>query len=175
MTAARRYPGIMASPPILPMFENLASWPFSFDPPIVNIEHNEWVYRKQTWSEILVVNCRTGEEVWIPRRFIGGIPFGSWTVALTRELEYRGGAVWPSRKCILQMPAATARPAESAIPRLSPAPVIGIRLDGPPDRRPFRLIGIAVVAAIGLYALAVNFNRTGPPRHRNPTPAAARP
>ncbi len=165
---------MMASPPILPTLENLASWPFSFDPRIVNIEHNEWVYRKQTWSEILVSNCHTGEKVWIPRRFIGGIPFGSWTVALTRELEYRAGAVWLSRKCILQMPAA-ARPAESAIPRLSPAPVISIRLDGTPDRRFFRLIGIAVLAAICLYPLAINFNRTGETRRRNPAPAAVSP
>jgi hypothetical protein len=175
MKAAWRYAGIMVSPPVLPMLENLAAWPFCFDPPIVNIEHNEWVYRKQTWSEILVANCRTAEEIWIPRRFIGEIPPGGGIVALTRELEYRGGAVWPSRQCVLQMPAAAARPAESTVPRSSPAPVVGIRLDGPPGRRPFRLIGIAVLAALGLYALAVNFNRAGEPRHRNSPPAATGP
>ena len=58
----------MASPPIPPSLDHLATRPFSFYPPIVNVEHNEWLFRKATWSEILVVNCRSSAEIWIPRR-----------------------------------------------------------------------------------------------------------
>ena len=51
--------------------ENLGPRPFSFFPPILHIEHNEFLYRRSTWSEVLVVNCKSGEEIWIPRRFLG--------------------------------------------------------------------------------------------------------
>ena len=58
----------MASPPIPPSLDHLATRPFSFYPPIVNVEHNEWLFQKATWAEIQVVNCRSGEEIWISRR-----------------------------------------------------------------------------------------------------------
>src|SRR3982751_6626006 len=61
----------MASPPIPPQLDHLITRPFSFYPPIIGVEHNEWLFRKATWSEILVVNCKTSNEVWIPRRFLG--------------------------------------------------------------------------------------------------------
>src|SRR5205823_9005859 len=69
------YDGVssMASPPIPPSLDHLITRPFSFYPAIVNIEHNEWLYRKATWSEILVVNCKSASEVWIPRRFLGDV------------------------------------------------------------------------------------------------------
>ena len=84
----------MASPPIPPSLEHLATRPFSFYPPIVNVEHNEWLFRKATWSEILVVNCKSGAEVWISRRFVGEvsrIDDPVLIVGLNRELEYKGG------------------------------------------------------------------------------------
>ena len=61
----------MPVPPMPPGFEQIGSRPFSFYPPVVNVEHNEWHYRKATWSEVLVVNAKTGLEVWIPRLYIG--------------------------------------------------------------------------------------------------------
>src|ERR1035441_5763954 len=64
---------VMASPPIPPSLDHLTTRPFSFYPPIVNIEHNEWLFRKATWSEILVVNCKSGAEVWISRRLVGEV------------------------------------------------------------------------------------------------------
>jgi len=54
---------------IPPPFEHLAHRPFAFYPPILNVEHNEWTYRKSNWSEILVANKKTGQEIWVPRRF----------------------------------------------------------------------------------------------------------
>ena len=63
----------MASPPIPPQLDHLITRPFSFYPPIIGIEHNEWLYRKASWSEILVVNCKSGEEIWISRRYIGEV------------------------------------------------------------------------------------------------------
>lgn len=169
----------MASPPIPPALEHLAARPFSFYPPIVNVEHNEWRYRKGTWSEILVVNCRTEEDLWIPRRFIGEVSRTDdpvLIVGLTRELEYKAGAVWPFQRRVLQMPPAATPPPKpdetAAPPRSEPAPVVGIRLE-PSDRRVFRLIGIALAVAIGLYALAVNLNRISEVRQRNVTFTAA--
>ena len=56
----------MPVPPMPPGFEQIGNRPFSFYPPVVNVEHNEWHYRKATWSEVLVVNAKTAVEVWIP-------------------------------------------------------------------------------------------------------------
>jgi len=162
----------MASPPIPPALEHLAARPFSFYPPIVGVEHNEWRYRKGTWSEILVLNCQTEEELWIPRRFIGEVSRTEepvLIVGLTRELEYKAGAVWPFQRRVLQMPPAAPpriRPAEDGQAESKPAPVVGIRLE-PSDKRVFRLIGIALAVAIGLYVVAMNLNRIGELRQRN--------
>jgi hypothetical protein len=163
----------MATPPIPPALEHLAARPFSFYPAIVGIEHNEWRYRKGTWSEILVLNCRTEEEIWIPRRFIGEVSRSDdpvLIVGLNRELEYKAGAVWPFQRRVLQMPPATPpppKPADAETPtEAKPAPVVGIRLE-PNDKRIFRLIAIALAVAIGLYAIAVNLNRVGEFRQRN--------
>ena len=85
----------MSSPPIPPLLDHLATRPFSFYPPIVSIERNEWLYRKSTWSEILVVNCKSAQEVWIPRRFVGEVSRVDdpvLIVGLTKELEYKAGA-----------------------------------------------------------------------------------
>jgi len=161
----------MASPPLPPALEHLAARPFSFYPPIVGVEHNEWRYRKGTWSEILVRNCGTEEEVWIPRRFIGEVSRTDdpvLIVGLTRELEYKAGAVWPFQKRVLQMPSAVSlvKRAEENAAEPKPAPVVGIRLE-PSDKRVFRLIGMALAVAIGLYVVAMNLNRIGDLRQRN--------
>ena len=116
----------MASPPIPPSFDHLATRPFAFYPPIVNVERNEWLYRRATWSEILVVNCKSAQEVWIPRRFVGEVSRVEdpiLIVGLTKELEYKGGVVWPFQRRVLQMPVAV----QEKLPgfresKLSPAP-----------------------------------------------------
>ncbi len=162
----------MASPPIPPSLEHLATRPFSFYPPILNVEHNEWLFRKASWSEIQVLNCRTQEDIWIPRRFIGEVSRVDdpvLIVGLNRELEFKGGSVWPYQKRVIQMPVtvgATARVPEEAPERAEPAPVVGIRLE-PSDKRVFKLIGGAVVFAVLLYIFAVSLNRVGDLRQRD--------
>ena len=61
------------SEPNMPALEDLGERHFSFYPAILNIEHNEWRLKRVAWSEILVVNTKTGEELWIPRRLVGEI------------------------------------------------------------------------------------------------------
>jgi hypothetical protein len=162
----------MASPPIPPSLEHLATRPFSFYPPIVNVEHNEWLFRKATWSEIQVVNCKSNEEIWISRRYIGEVSRVDdpvLIVGLNRELELKGGMIVPLQRRIIEMPAAVGArvPAPgTAAERNEPAPVVGIRLE-PSDRRIFRLILISVAALLVLYLLAIGFTRVGELRQKN--------
>jgi hypothetical protein len=159
------------SPPIPPPLEALRHRPFSFYPAILDIEHNEWQYRKATWSEVLVVNARTGLEIWIPRRFLGEvsrIEDPVVIVGLVRELEYRSGAVWPHQRRVIEMPIAVgAAPQPSARPlQREPAPVVGIRLESKTDSNIFRLVGGALVVGIVAAYFVVNFYRGGTPRLR---------
>ncbi|HTS60708.1 MAG TPA: hypothetical protein VMH28_01720 [Candidatus Acidoferrales bacterium] len=153
----------MASPPIPPQLDHLVTRPFSFYPPIVGIEHNEWLYRKANWSEIQVVNCKSGSEIWISRRFVGEVSRVDdpvLIVGLNRELEYKGGMVVPYQRRVIEMPVAVgggAPPAPAARPE--PAPIVGIRLASATDRRIFKLIGVAVAIAVVICVLAVSLSR----------------
>src|SRR5437763_4421776 len=138
----------MASPPIPPQLEHLVTRPFSFFPAIVGVEHNEWLYRKANWSEILVVNCRSGAELWIPRRFVGEVARVEdpvLIVGLARELEYKSGMIVPYQRRVIEMPLAVG--GQPLVPveeeRVAPASIIGIRTASPTDRRIFKLIGVA--------------------------------
>src|SRR6266571_4106270 len=122
----------MSIPPIPPPLEHLGARPFSFYPAILNIEHNEWLFRKATWSEIQVVNCKNGAEVWIPRRFMGEvsrIDDPVLIVGLNRELEFKAGTVWPYQRRVIEMPVAVGSfpipAAESPTDRGAPAPIVG--------------------------------------------------
>jgi hypothetical protein len=156
----------MASPPIPPSLDHLTTRPFSFYPPIVNIEHNEWLFRKATWSEILVVNCKSGAEVWISRRLVGEvsrIEDPVLIVGLNRELEYKGGTVWPYQRRVIEMPVAVggSATASGAVPdRDAPAPVVGIRLESN-DRRIFKLIAAALPVAVLLCLAALRMTQVG--------------
>jgi hypothetical protein len=163
----------MASPPIPPSLEHLSARPFSFYPPIINVEHNEWLFRKATWSEILVVNCKTGAEIWISRRFVGEVSRVDdpvLIVGLNRELEYKGGAVWPYQRRVIEMPLAvggTSASAPSPSPaHAAPAPIVGIRLESN-DKRIVKLIGGALAVGIFLCVAALTLNRVGEFRQRN--------
>src|ERR1700722_17744292 len=164
------------SPPIPPPLEALRNRPFSFYPAILDIEHNEWRYRKATWSEVLVVNARTGQEIWIPRRFLGEISRIEdpvVIVGLVRELEYKSGAVWPHQRRVIEMPMAVgAAPQAAARPlKREPAPVVGIRLESKTDSNIFRMVGGALVVGIVAAYFVVNFYRGGGPRPRITHPA----
>ena len=160
------------SPVIPPPLEALRSRPFSFYPAILNMEHNKWQYRKATWSDVLVVNARTGQEIWIPRRFLGEISRIEdpvVIVGLLKELEYREGAVWPYQRRVIEMPiavGATGRP-PSPEPRNGPAPVVGIRLESNNESHLFRMIGGALVLGIVAAYVAVTFYRDSVLRPRS--------
>jgi len=162
----------MASPPIPPSLDHLAARPFSFYPPIVNVEPNEWLFRKATWSEIQVVNCRTGDEIWISRRFIGEvsrIDDPVLIVGLSRELELKGGMVVPFQRRIIEMPVAVNAPVparDTAPERAAPAPVVGIRLEAS-DRRMVRLVLVAAGSLLALSLVAIAFTHVGELRQKN--------
>ncbi len=92
-----------------PEFEQYAGRPFSFYPPILNIEHNEWIWRRDTWSETLVQNTKTRLDLWVPRRYLGEISRIDepvMIVGLNQELEYKGGTVWPYKRRVVEIPRA---------------------------------------------------------------------
>lgn len=154
----------MASPPIPPTLDHLVTRPFSFYPAIVGIQHNEWLFRKANWSEILVLNCKSGAEIWISRRYVGEVSRVDdpvLIVGLNRELEYKGGMVVPYQRRVIEMPVAVGG---SAVPpggpeRTAPASIIGIRVQSSTDTRIFKLIGAVITFSILLYIVVVNLSR----------------
>ena len=158
----------MASPPLPP----LPGHPFSFYPAIRHIEHNEWQFRKATWSELVVVNRKTGLEVSIPRRFVGevsSIDHPVVIVGLVRELEYKDGAVWPYQRRVIEMPVAVGERSGRSTARQrreSPAAVVGIRLESRRDRRPLKWVGGGLAVALLLHAIVTNVMHVGELRQR---------
>jgi hypothetical protein len=159
----------MSLPQISPL-EHLGNRPFSFYPPILNIEQNEWFFRRGTWSEILVLNSRTGVEIWIPRRFLGEISQIEdpvVIVGLVKELEYKAGAVWPHQRRVIQMPVAVGeRVRPAAPPTDTVAPVIGIRTASITDSRIGKLVGLTMLVGVVGSFVAVNLLREGSLRPR---------
>ena len=155
----------MAIQPAPPPLESLGNRPFSFYPAILNIEHNEWLYRRATWSEILVVNAKSNQELWIPRRYLGeisSIDDPVVIVGLTKELEYRGGTVWPYQRRVIQMPVAvndTPRPPAPQT-KSEPGAVVGIRVESQ-ESRLGRLVGIALACGTAACILVVLMSREG--------------
>src|SRR5579872_284228 len=159
----------MSLPPISSL-EHLGNRPFSFYPPILNIEHNEWLFRRGTWSEILVLNSRSDLEVWIPRRFLGEISQIEdpvVIVGLVKELEYKAGAVWPHQRRVIEMPVAVGERARPTLPPGdTPAPVIGIRPQSITDSRMGKLVGLTILVGVVGSVIAVSLFREGPLRPR---------
>ncbi len=157
----------MSTPPNPSSLDHLATRPFSFYPPIINIEHNEWLFRKATWSEILVVNCKTSKDLWIPRRYIGAVSKVDdpvLIVGLNKELEYKGGTVWPYQRRVIEMPIAVGGPpvtVEEEPPPAPPPSIAGMRMESTTDLRIFKLIGAVVAVGILLYLGALNWMRVG--------------
>ena len=145
----------MSLPPISPL-EHLGNRPFSFYPPILDVEPNEWFFRRSTWSEILVVNSRSHVEIWIPRRFLGEISQIDdpvVIVGLVKELEYKAGAVWPHQRRVIEMPVAVGESPRPPAPSAeAPAPVIGIRTQSVTDSRMGKLVGFTML--VGAVASA---------------------
>jgi hypothetical protein len=149
-----------------PGFEQIGSRPFSFYPPVVNVEHNEWHYRKATWSEVLVVNAKTALEVWIPRLYIGEfsrIDEPVVIVGLTKELEYKGGQIWPYVRRVIEMPRAVNESYRASIPEEVPRPasVVGIRTESGAESRIWRLLVAALAVGIVACIIIISILRSG--------------
>jgi hypothetical protein len=160
----------MSVPPIPAPLEDLGQRPFSFYPPILSIQHNEWKFLRSTWSEMLVVNTKSGMEVWIPRRFLGEISRVDEPVmimGLNRELEYNAGSVWPTQQRVIEMPKAGPAPASfsGAAPEQL-APVVGISLGSSTEKRIGRLIGMVLLALVLVTVVFISFSKFGPLRPR---------
>jgi hypothetical protein len=156
----------MAVPPIPPPLAQLGGRPFSFYPAILNAGHNEWIYRSATWSEVLVRNTKTNEEISVPRRYLGEISRVDapvMIVGLLAELEYRSGAVWPVERRVIEMPRAVndaPRP-RVARPPADRAVVVGIRLESDSNSRVGKLVLGGVALGVAGCVLAISLFRGG--------------
>jgi len=156
----------MAVPPIPPPLAQLGRRAFSFYPAILNAGHNEWVYRSATWSEVMVRNTKTNEDVSVPRRYLGEISRVDapvMIVGLMAELEYRAGAVLPAERRVIEMPRAVN---ESPRPRLAQsaavrAPVVGIRLENERTSRVGKVAAGGVAIGVAGCLLAISLFRGG--------------
>ena len=154
----------MAAPPLPPRLEALGERQFSFYPPIVNIDHNEWTYKDANWSEVLVHNTKSDLELWIPRAYVGEISKIDepvMIVGLKRELEYKSGAVWPYLRRVLEMPANPVTAASNARPSEPSAPSTfsTMRLDSGAESRIGKMIGIALLTGLLVTFIAVSLMR----------------
>ncbi len=153
----------MVAAPLIPTpFDQIGRRPFLFYPAIVGIEHNEWMLRRVSSSEVQVINTKTSEELWIPRRFLGEVsaiedPF--IIAGLVKELEYKGGAVLPHRRRVIEMPRAVNGPPVASLSAndlsndapagpVKLAPVIGIRVESGPTSRTGKRLLTWIVASI---------------------------
>lgn len=153
----------MAASPVPPRLEELGDRHFSFYPPIVSIDHNEWTVKESNWSEILVHNAKSDLEVWIPRAYVGEISKIDepvMIVGLKRELEYKSGSVWPYVRKVLSMPAGPQMPEplpESEIAK--PSALSAIRLDSGTESGVGKMIGIALLVGVLATFIGVMLSR----------------
>lgn len=156
----------MAVPPLPPLLAQLGRMPFSFYPAILNLPHNEWIYQSATWSDVLVRNSKTNEEVAVPRRYVGEISSVEapvMIVGLRAELEYRAGAVYPAERKVIEMPLAvndSPRPPWVSAPA-GPAQVVGIRVESGSNSRVGKLVLGGVALGLAGCVLAISLFRGG--------------
>ena len=151
----------MQVPPVPPPIESLGQRPFSFYPAIVNIEYNEWMYQRATWSEVAVRNTRSNQDVWVPRRLFGDVSRvdeAVMRVSLLKELEFRAGALWPIERRVIQMPAAANQTGLPVHQSSSPT-VVGIRLERSAESRAGRLVLGTLAVGIAGCVLLVSLYR----------------
>jgi len=94
--------------------DHLVTRSFSFYPPILGVEHNEWLYKKASWRRFLVVELQERRrDLDLARRYIGEVSRVDdpvLIVGLNRELEYKGGMVVPFQRRGDRMPVAVGGP-----------------------------------------------------------------
>jgi hypothetical protein len=148
-------------PTLPPPFDATGDRPFSFYPPILGVEHNEWRAQQATWSEILVANTKSDHSLWVPRRYIGELSQVDepvMIVGLKKELEHKAGGVWPHEKRVLSMPPVSTAPVVVGPEPAAPAPV-NLRMASTAESHIGRMILVTLVVAIGGLALVVAFYR----------------
>ena len=149
-------------PTLPPPFDETGDRPFSFYPPILGVEHNEWRAQQATWSEILVANTKSDHSLWVPRRYIGDLSRVDepvMIVGLKKELEHKAGSVWPHERRVLSMPPLSTVPhTVQPEPAAMPGPV-NLRMASTAESRIGRMILICLLVAVGGLALAVAFYR----------------
>jgi hypothetical protein len=153
----------MALSPLPAPLQQLGGRRFSFFPPVRNIDHNEWIYRRATWSEVVVVNTRSGEECIIPRAFVGEVSFVDdpvVIVGLRRELEWSEGTIRTYHRPIIELPVAVNQ-SGAVIPHPDrPAPVISIRLEPRNESRASLKFGVGLVLSAVSCLIAANIARS---------------
>lgn len=158
----------MSIAPLPTPLQHLGGRRFAFHPPIRNIEHNEWLYRRATWSECVVANARSGEEFFVPRIFLGDVSRVDepvMLVRLNRELELRSGFIIPRERAVIEFPATIAE--RAATPRAGHlAPVINIRLEPKTEVRAWRWIGVAAVLGAVAFAIVADVAHQIPSHQR---------
>ena len=145
----------------MPDLENFTDRPFSFYPPILNVEQNEWVFEETSWSEARIYNRKADLRIWIPRRLIGEISQIDdpvMIVGLNQQLEYKGGMLVPSRSRVVEMPRAGQAGPFSPTPPAKPVPRPSRGGSGP-ERQVGRLIAGALVVAVFVAFAAVMLTR----------------
>jgi hypothetical protein len=138
---------------------------FALYPAIRNTTPNEWMLGTGSWSEVQFLNAKTGNEIWVPRVYIGAVSenVDSLVVELTQDLELHGDEVAPRGRRVIEMPLHPHLPKRHFTgEHAGPAAVIGIRLEKPEPspfhKTPFRL-GIVVLFVAGLLALIAAASR----------------
>jgi hypothetical protein len=156
--------------PLMPSpLDQIGRQRFSFSPAIKNADPNEWMLAISSWSEIKVVNPQTGCEIWIPRRYIDGLSYASHPVLiiqLTKELEYKAGALSPRVQRVIEMPCAangcrTNNALHDRVP--GPASVVGIRLEDRAGSSTEKALSYAGIGAILVSILAALFSTLAKP------------
>jgi hypothetical protein len=153
------------SAPLMPSpLDHIGRQHFSFRPAIKNVDPNEWILAIVSWCEIKVVNPRTGREIWIPRQYIDAVSYASGpelVVRLTKELDYKAGAVHPRVKRVIEMPrtADDGRMVNAGVKnRPGPASVVGIRIEDRPDSGSSKALAYAGTGAVLVSILAALFS-----------------
>jgi hypothetical protein len=151
----------MSIAPLPTPLQHLGGRRFSFYPAIRNLTPNEWLYRRATWSECVVANARTGDEIWVPRIFLGevsGIDEPVMIVALNRELEWRNGAIIPRQRRVIELPV---KVHDSHVESLSGhlAPVVNIRLEPKSEPRAWKWVGVAAVLGAVAFTIVADVSR----------------
>ncbi len=155
----------MAAEPQQSPLDELAGRRFSLYPAIRGIEQNEWTLDRDTWSEILIKNETSGEELWIPRNHLGEISSSDSPVlilGLKRELEYKAGSVVAYRKVVVSMPETPAVRSGLHEQKAPPEPPRNELVRGS-DAKTFRLLGITLsigltIALVGFVGVVVGFH-----------------